>query len=178
MKSVYLIKPYVKENRLLIIIGLISLIAVDMLQLYIPRVIKWAIDDLTAYQIDLTGLLIYSLYIIGIAILMLICRYGWRFCLIGMSRRVEEGLRNRLFEHIQKLSASYFNKTHTGDLMAHATSDIQHIRMATGMGLVALTDGIFLGTRGNRLYGIYQYPFDPVSADSYAVYHFRNTLFQ
>jgi len=146
MKSVYLIKPYVIENRLLIIIGLISLIAVDMLQLYIPRVIKWAIDDLTAYQIDLTGLLIYSLYIIGIAILMLICRYGWRFCLIGMSRRVEEGLRNRLFEHIQKLSASYFNKTHTGDLMAHATSDIQHIRMATGMGLVALTDGIFLGT--------------------------------
>ena len=108
--------------------------------------IKWAIDDLTAYQTDLRGLLIYSLYIILIAVLMLICRYGWRFCLIGMSRRVEEGLRNRLFEHIQKLSASYFNKTHTGDLMAHATSDILHIRMAAGMGLVALTDGIFLGT--------------------------------
>ncbi|MGD2028383.1 MAG: ABC transporter ATP-binding protein, partial [Desulfobacterales bacterium] len=33
-----------------------------------------------------------------------------------------------------------------GDLMAHATNDIQHIRMATGMGMVALTDAIVLGT--------------------------------
>jgi ATP-binding cassette subfamily B protein len=59
---------------------------------------------------------------------------------------VEEGLRNRLFDHIQTLSASYFDKVKTGDLMAHATNDIQHIRMATGMGLVALTDAVVLGT--------------------------------
>jgi ATP-binding cassette subfamily B protein len=51
-----------------------------------------------------------------------------------------------LFAHIQTLSASYFDKVKTGDLMAHATNDIQHIRMATGMGMVALTDAIVLGT--------------------------------
>ena len=73
-------------------------------------------------------------------------RYLWRHCLIGTSRRVEEGLRNKLFYHIQTLSASYFDKVKTGNLMAHATNDIQHIRMATGMGMVALTDAIVLGT--------------------------------
>ncbi len=146
MKSIYLIKPYIVENRVFIFLGLACLIAVDFLQLFIPRIIKWAVDDLTAFHIDLTGLLFYALYIVCIAAIIGLFRYIWRRCLIGMSRRVEEGLRNRLFAHIQTLSASYFNSVTTGDLMAHATNDIKHVRMATGMGIVALTDAIFLGT--------------------------------
>jgi len=146
MKSIYLIKPYLEERRLVIIIGLVCLITVDFLQLFIPRVIKWAIDDLTGYRIDIPSLLIYAFYIVGISVLIGIFRYIWRRCLLGTSRRVEEGLRNKLFAHIQTLSASYFVKTKTGDLMAHATNDIQHIRMATGMGMVALTDAVVLGT--------------------------------
>ncbi|MBW2604391.1 MAG: ABC transporter ATP-binding protein [Deltaproteobacteria bacterium] len=146
MKSLYLIKPYLEERRLVIVIGLVCLITVDFLQLFIPRVIKWAVDDLTDYRIDIPSLLIYALYIVGIAVLIGIFRYIWRRCLLGTSRRVEEGLRNKLFSHIQTLSASYFVKTKTGDLMAHATNDIQHVRMATGMGMVALTDAVVLGT--------------------------------
>ncbi len=146
MKSFYLIKSYLFERRPLIVLGLICLITVDFLQLFIPRIIKWAIDDLTSYRIDILSLLIYALYIVGIAIFIGIFRYVWRRCLLGTSRRVEEGLRNRLFAHIQTLSASYFDKTKTGDLMAHATNDIQHVRMATGMGMVALTDAVVLGT--------------------------------
>jgi ATP-binding cassette, subfamily B, multidrug efflux pump len=146
MKSLYLIKPYLKERRIFIVIGLVCLITVDFLQLFIPRVIKWAIDDLTNYRVDTSSLLIYALYIVGIAILIGIFRYIWRRCLLGTSRRVEEGLRNTLFAHIQTLSASYFVKTKTGDLMAHATNDIAHVRMATGMGMVALTDAVVLGT--------------------------------
>jgi len=119
---------------------------VDFLQLFIPRIIKWAVDDLTAFRIDTEKLFIYALYIVGIAIMIGIFRYLWRRFLIGTSRRVEEGLRNRLFEHIQILPASYFDKVKTGDLMAHATNDIQHVRMATGMGMVALTDAVVLGT--------------------------------
>jgi len=134
-----------KENRFLIFIGLISLIIVDVLQLFIPRVIKWSVDDLTAFQINLTGLLKYSLYLAGIGLLIGVFRYFWRHCLLGTSRRVEEGLRNVLFSHIQTLSASYFDKVKTGDLMAHATNDIQQVRMATGMGMVALNDAIVLG---------------------------------
>ncbi|MGD9043136.1 MAG: ABC transporter ATP-binding protein [Desulfobacterales bacterium] len=145
MKSIALIKPYLKENRRKIGIGLLSLIIVDMLQLFIPRIIKWTVDGLTALQIDLRQLLIYAIYMAVIAVLIGIFRYVWRRCLLGTSRRVEEGLRNRLFTHIQTLSASYFDRTQTGDLMAHATNDIQQIRMATGMGMVALNDAIVLG---------------------------------
>ena len=146
MKSIYLIKPYLEERRLFIVIGLVCLITVDFLQLFIPRVIKWAIDDLTNHRADVQSLLIYAIYIVGIAVFIGIFRYIWRRCLLGTSRRVEEGLRNKLFAHLQTLSASYFVKAKTGDLMAHATNDIQHVRMATGMGMVALTDAVVLGT--------------------------------
>ncbi len=146
MKPTNLIKPYLLENRSRILLGLLCLIAVDLLQLFIPRVIKWAVDDLTSFHADLLTLFFYALYIVGIAIMIGIFRYVWRRCLLGTARRVEEGLRNMLFAHIQTLSSSYFDKVKTGDLMAHATNDIQHIRMATGMGMVALTDSIVLGT--------------------------------
>jgi ATP-binding cassette subfamily B protein len=146
MNTISLIKPYFWENRYKILIGLASLIIVDLLQLFIPRIIKWTIDDLTALQIDLMKLLVYATYMVGIALFIGLFRYVWRRCLLGTSRRIEEGLRNRLFSHIQSLSASYFDHMKTGDLMAHATNDIQQIRMATGMGMVALNDAIVLGT--------------------------------
>ena len=145
MKSIALIKPYFVENRFKIVFGLLSLIIVDVLQLFIPRIIKWTVDGLTELQIDLGQLLVYAIYMALIAVLIGAFRYAWRRCLLGTSRRVEEGLRNRLFAHIQTLSTSYFDRTSTGDLMAHATNDIQQIRMATGMGMVALNDAIVLG---------------------------------
>jgi len=145
MESIRLILPYFRERRWFVAAGLICLILVDFLQLIIPRVIKWAVDDLTALQIDAAGLLRYAGYMVGIALLIGVFRFFWRQYLIGLSRRVEEGIRNRLFSHIQTLSASYFNRTSTGDLMAHATNDLQNVRMAMGMGIVALTDAVVLG---------------------------------
>jgi len=146
MKSYRLVKPYFKEKLFLVIFGIVCLITVDMLQLFIPRIIKQAVDDLAIFHIDTGRLLEYALSIVGIALAIAVLRYAWRRCLIGTSRRVEEGLRNQLFAHIQTLSAPYFDDKSTGDLMAHATNDLNHIRMATGMGLVALTDALFLGT--------------------------------
>jgi ATP-binding cassette subfamily B protein len=145
MKSYRLVKPYFVEKRFVIVIGLFSLLLVDMLQLFIPRIIKWAIDDLAICCTTPTRLLRYALYIVGVALLIGMFRFIWRRCLIGTSRRVEEGIRNRLFSHIQTLSAAYFDKTKTGELMAHATNDVLHIRMAVGMGMVALTDAVVLG---------------------------------
>ncbi|MBC2715760.1 MAG: ABC transporter ATP-binding protein [Desulfobacteraceae bacterium] len=146
MKSFRLIQPYFYQRRHLIIAGIICLMGVDTLQLFIPRIIKWAVDDLTSLKIDIRQLSIYAGEIICIAVLMAALRFVWRRFLIGTSRVIERELRNKLFSHIQTLSAGYFDQTKTGDLMAHATNDINNIRMAVGMGMVALTDAVFLGS--------------------------------
>jgi ATP-binding cassette subfamily B multidrug efflux pump len=85
---------------------------------------------------------------------MAIFRYIWRYLVFGHSRKLEEALRNRMYNHLQDLSLSFYWRSRTGDLMARAVNDIDAVRMAAGMGLVALTDGIVLGiaTIGFMLY--------------------------
>ena len=139
------IRPTFYKNRWYIATGVFCLIVVDMLQLVVPRIVKHAIDGLTALSIPSDRLSLYGLWIVAIALVMGALRYVWRRCLIGMSREVEEELRNRLFGHVQTLSAAYFDRMKTGDIMAHATNDITHIRMAVGMGVVALTDAVVMG---------------------------------
>ena len=154
LKDFKSLKIYFIENRIALIIGLSSLLFVDTLQLFIPRIIKKAIDSLTIGQAS-SGLLgKYALIIVGIAITMAIFRYIWRYFVFGHSRKVEEALRNRIYKHLQALSLSFYWKSKTGDLMARAVNDIDAVRMATGMGLVALTDGVVLGlaTIGFMLY--------------------------
>ena len=139
------LKVYFFENRYRLTIGVISLLAVDFLQLLIPIVLKRVVDDLT-YKNATTGLLVkYSAAILIISLLIAILRYIWRLCVIGFSRIVEEQLRNRLFSHLQTLSMSFFQRTKTGDIMARSINDIGAVRMATGMGLVSLVDGLVIG---------------------------------
>ena len=140
------LKEYFVRYRWRLLAGLATLLVVDGLQLIIPQVIKWAIDDLTRGGIVQADLVKYGLYIAGIALLIGFFRYFWRFMILGTARRIEEALRNRLFSHLQTLSLSFFQETKTGDLMAHATNDIDAVRMAVGMGLVAITDILVLGT--------------------------------
>jgi len=145
LKNFLPLKEYFVRNRRVLIAGLLSLLAVDFLQLLIPMVIKRAIDALTLGEATSTVLLRFGAIIMAIAFAMASLRYVWRHCLFGLSRKIEEGIRNRLYEHLQTLSVSFYHRTKTGDLMARAINDINAVRMATGMGLVALTDGLVLG---------------------------------
>jgi ATP-binding cassette subfamily B protein len=145
LKNFQPIKKYFLLNRWPLLFGLMSLLTVDFLQLLIPLVIKRAIDLLTAKTA--TGPILFNqgLTIVGIALMIALFRYVWRHLILGHSKKVEEGLRNQLYSHLQTLSLSFFQREKTGDLMARAINDINGIRMATGMGLVALTDGAVLG---------------------------------
>ena len=139
-------RSYLKANFTVIAAGVASLVVVDILQLLIPRVTKHAIDALAYLSLEDRQLFRYALLILGLGALIGGFRYVWRRCLIGTSRKIEKDLRHRLFAHIQTLDAAYFDHTSTGDLMARATNDINNIRMATGFGMVAMTDAVFLGT--------------------------------
>ena len=139
------LKEYFIRNRWPLAFGILCLLSVDFLQLAIPLVIKKAIDSLTLKTASSFILLKYGMIIMAIALSMALFRFLWRHLLFGHSRKVEERLRNRLYKHLQSLSFSFYQRTKTGDLMARAINDLDAIRMATGMGLVALTDGLVLG---------------------------------
>jgi len=146
MQSYRMIFPYFRQGLISLFVGVVLLLSVDFLQLFIPRFIKRAIDDLTAKQTLVPGLVKYVLLILGTALLIFIFRMIWRRLIFGQTRRIEEALRNRLFQHLLGLSQSYYHRTSIGDLMAHATNDIEAVRLALGMGLVSLVDSLVLGS--------------------------------
>ena len=157
MKSFKILQKDFIENRWRISIGLIALLIVDVLQLLIPRVIKYAIDDLTLGTISHSRLLIYGVEVLLLAVGIGTLRYVWRTFLLGAARRIEKALRDRLFTHLQTLSGSYFSHTKVGDLMAHATNDIDAVRMAISIGVVFLVDTIILGVL-TILFMVYIHP--------------------
>ncbi|HSE68116.1 MAG TPA: ABC transporter ATP-binding protein, partial [Gemmatimonadales bacterium] len=71
-----------------------------------------------------------------------VARYGMRELLNGVSRRVETDLRDRLFQHLQILSASFYDRMPTGDIMARATNDLLAVRMVAGPALMYFVDTI------------------------------------
>ncbi len=121
--------------------GFACLMIVDVATLCVPLVLRDAIDRLGRGE----GSLLWSgLLIVGIAVVALVFRFLWRFFLIGTSRRIERDLRARLYGHLVTLPASFYNETKTGDLMAHATNDIEAVTRACGFGLITVLDPLVM----------------------------------
>lgn len=146
MKSIFTLKEYFYKYKNMYILGILWLVIVDGLQLTIPKILGRITDALQANEVTKADIVKYALAIVLISILVAFFRFLWRMYIIGGSRYLEYDLRNRFFSHLQTLSREFYDEHKTGDLMAHATNDINAIRMATGPGIVMLIDAIFLFT--------------------------------
>jgi len=136
----------VLDYKYSVLAGIVALSIVDLAQLSIPQIIQRAIDALTIKNAGINALTKYALYILGLAFVMSIFRFLWRYFILGASRKIELNLRNRFFSHLQSLSFDFYAEKKTGDLMAHTVNDIEAIRMACGIGVVIAYDGILLLT--------------------------------
>lgn len=136
------ILEYLWKYRLRLLAGILALFVVDGGQLVIPLIIRRVVDQLSAgISADLWR---YALYIVGLAGIVLVLRFFWRLLIFGSGRRIEQDLRKRLYQYLLTLSPRFFNRTKTGDLMAHATNDIDAVRMACGIGTLALADALVM----------------------------------
>ncbi len=122
------------------------LLVVDGAQILIPLVIRKAVDKLATGVVSFKDLLFYALFIIMLAMIIAIFRFFWRWFIIRTGRLIEERIRNELYNHILKLPARFFMRVKTGNLMAHATNDLDAVRMASSLGVVATTDIIIIST--------------------------------
>jgi len=138
------LKYFFIEHKWAYILGVVWLIFVDVLQLLLPEILRTFTDDLQANLIGRAEIFRYGIYMLIIGFLLAFFRFLWRIYIIGTSKKLEFELRNKLFSHLLKLSTNYFNKSKTGDLMAHATNDINAVRMALGPGIVMVVDAVFI----------------------------------
>lgn len=142
--SLKYIKPYLLKYKWHYLLGLLTLVFVDIFQLMIPSITGEITDGLHNGSISKDQLLskVLTLAIIGLS--MGIGRFVWRYFIFGTSRKIEFWLRNQYFEQLEKLSLSFYNTHKTGELMAYATNDINAIRMMIGPGVLMFFDSSVL----------------------------------
>ena len=124
--------PYLKKYRWALFWSALTVLGNNGIWVLLPQVLRRAIDDLNLHGVTRHKLLIYSLLLIAVAVGKGIFQFLTRWLVIGISREIEYDLRNDLFEHLESLSYSYYQKTRTGDIMARATNDLNAVRMLLG----------------------------------------------
>ena len=144
MKSFLVLKDFFIKNKWKYFFGVMWLIIIDIVQLIVPQILRIVTNLLQNNLLTFNELIKYSLYIILTGLIIAVGRYYWRIYLQGTARTLEYYLRNKLFRHLLTLSTNYFNTHKTGDLMAHATNDINSVRMALGQGVVMIVDAVFM----------------------------------
>ncbi|WP_432665854.1 ABC transporter ATP-binding protein [Wukongibacter baidiensis] len=140
------LNKYYKKYFMHFLIGVTSLAIVDLLQIKVPLIIGEITDAIIAGGVNEKILLNKALYLTLIGLAIAGGRFIWRNLIFGTSRNIEYHIRNDIFRHLEKLSQNYFNRHKTGDLMAHATNDVNAVRMAIGPGLLMIIDAVVLIT--------------------------------
>ena len=140
MRELRLIGGYAKSRWLHYAAGILSLAAVDLMNVYIPQFTGQITDGLKAGTIGMDGVwrLIGLIILMGAA--MAAGRFGWRYFIFGAALDVRRRLQEDLFAHLEKLSMRYYNEHKTGDLMAHFTNDMRSVQMLMGPTVVTAFD--------------------------------------
>jgi len=122
------------------LLGILALVLVAVLNLIPPMVMGRVIDAITLGQLSQQDLLLNLLYLLLAALGMYYLRYVWRMYILGTSYRLGQIMRSRLFEHFTKMSPAFYQTYRTGDLMAHATNDINALTRLAGGGVMSAVD--------------------------------------
>ena len=139
MRNLYTLKKYFAHYKKKLFLGFVFILLSNAGTVYVPLLLK---DSINALQQNINEgeLLIYGLMIVGASLFAGFFRFLIRETIIVVSREIEFDLRKDFWAHIQKLPLRYFQNTSTGNIMAHATNDINAVRMFLGPAVMYSTD--------------------------------------
>jgi ATP-binding cassette subfamily B protein len=113
-------------------------VGVSFMESYFTLLSKQIVDDgIVAGNADLIGRLAlqYGLLMVGFAAMVFVFIY-----ICGrLGHQVQYDLRKRMFEHLQRLSFSYYDRTPVGWMMSRLTSDPERVSNVLTWGLLDVT---------------------------------------
>jgi ATP-binding cassette subfamily B protein len=128
---------YARPYLPLYAVGLVLLLATNGLSLWIPWLLRDAIDAIEAGA-GLSVVAGLAAGMVGVAALQAVTRTLSRLALLGNSRRIVYDVRARFFAQLQRLGASYYDTHRTGDIMSRGVNDIRLLQGFYGPGVMNL----------------------------------------
>ena len=142
MKKNNIIINFIKKHKFSYLIGIVFMLLTSYIQSLFPLILGRTIDILKITNFSLWKVKENIFYLLLIAILTFITTYAWRNFIIVNARKLECSIREKLFDHFEKLSPEFYNKHKTGDLIAYAINDISAVRMTFGPATAMSINGI------------------------------------
>ncbi len=134
---------YLRPYNRYVFIAYVSMLIGTGLNLFVPRIIAWAIDYGLAEGRAAT-LLLAGAIIMGIALVRGGLGFAQRYYGEWLTHRVAYDLRQDFYNAVQYQPFAFHDQSHTGDLMSRATSDISEAERFAGIGLMDLLATILL----------------------------------
>lgn len=144
MRTLLRLLPWTRPYRWRFVVGLASVIVSTALYSLIPTLLRRALDRLGQPEPWLPILEIAG-WMLVVTLTMAVFRFTMREILNGVSRVIENDLRDALFARLTRLDSAWFGRTRTGEIMARLTNDLTAVRMAVGPAVMYLTNTIFGG---------------------------------
>lgn len=141
------ITKYYWKYFLFFLVGLVSLVAVDIAQLIIPESIGELVDALdTTGTLDIQSEFFINLIIkvLVVSVIIFLGRILWRLSLFYASKKIEEELRMEMFEKAEKLDIAFYHEKSVGYIMNYFTNDLETLEEFIGWGTLMAIDGVFL----------------------------------
>ena len=149
------INRYYLRHAPTLLLGILSLLMVDYIQLLVPQLYRLVINGVNLGQVVVKGETMpftrevlfqhICLPMIWIVLFMVVGRFLWRICFFGTSIRVQADLRERMFDHSRRLSQQYYQVNKVGNLMSLYTNDLDTIQECFGDGILMFFDALVLG---------------------------------
>ncbi|MEK8132307.1 ABC transporter ATP-binding protein [Paenibacillus filicis] len=137
---------YAKPHRLTFILMVACALLAIAADLFQPYLVKIAIDDhLMIGDTNYGTLVIISAIYLGLSLTGLLFTYLQNNLLQFAGQSIVARIRKELFEHISKLSMSYFDRVPSGSLITHVSSDTETVNQFFNQVLLSLVrDGLTL----------------------------------
>jgi len=141
MQNLLTLKKYFIKYKTKLFWGMVFILLSNAGTVYLPILLKDSINELQKSPTS-QMMLKYALLIVGTSLVAGIFRYLIRQTIIVVSREIEYDLRGDFWKHIQNLPLRYFQNNSTGNIMSHATNDINAVRMFIGPAVMYSTDTV------------------------------------
>ena len=141
MRILTRILGYLGPYKWRVVLAYIALSIGIGMQLLTPRLVEYVIDrGLT--RPNYHAVTVGSLAIVIVGATLGIFTYTRSYIFQYLAERVSYDVRNELYQHMQRLSFSFFDTAHTGQLMSRATEDVNSIRRFLMMSLRSIVQSL------------------------------------
>ena len=127
--------PVIRARRATFIMVLVTGLSGLALQVSVPMVLRQAVD--LAVDQRAGGLEGHVLLLVVMATASFGLRFAYRYLLFGTACRIETDLRSQIYDHLTRLSFSFYDRIAGGEVVSRANSDIRSIQLLLAFGPLA-----------------------------------------